>query len=837
MGDPLNNPFAQQNIYRHLQSQGIAMDNPAGVPQGPPSLAPAIPSMPGGVQDPNQAKLWKAIGDQYRRGQNAGGNPAQFLQNLAHMQPGQGGYRTNNTMALASGPQAGQSNLGQPNPTAQQQFIQQQSMQRLGLGLSQQQQQQQLGAIQHSALGNANHLNLAQGNNPALMSLMGMQGNAMGQLNNQIMSNLRNPNVLDMQHRLDPGMSDQLQAIQRAQGGLNRPGMAQGGAGVAANQHIRLPGDGHNSPLLQAHDQNQMAGGLNRSPQPGNQSHQTGASQNPQAMALIHKLDSLPIRDLEARVTAWRENLPALENRVQELLSLASRQPEMMPAYTRTKQELDQNKFLYIKSQEILNRKHLAQSQMAQAQAHQAQAQAHAQAQAQAQARMTPTLGEPARPGSRAAGTMPGQAPGMPGWQQPGPSTTPQLPQGSPPGPSTTPFQPVPSPQPNLDQANQARAAMNSNGTPRQTVIPRDRTAFVHLMRMWFIQTGRTPDAIPKIGDKPLDLHQLYVEVETLGGPDKVGGAGLWRLVAVKMGYVTHDQNDPQLAQIAKVLADAYVALLVPFDNFCLERMRAVGNGIQNNRINLGLGQPGIGMAGPGGLRPGQGGMVTGADGMNPMANFQRVLTFLQMTLKDWMPELSPQTKLFRASQMDVPEMQRQGWPAERISVIQRFRPALMQYRATLMRQQELQRLSQQGQQQQIAQAQVHQQQLAQQQQQQNQQNHVNDHRSSIGGGSLPPNMQAHNLGMPTGLKLPFSPEATSRAKMIVENIAREIEHNRQYQRREVPESQRVLMNQTVIASHPFAVEFERTVSLYFLLFNNHPQTRLHMEQASRNLT
>jgi hypothetical protein len=144
-----------------------------------------------------------------------------------------------------------------------------------------------------------------------------------------------------------------------------------------------------------------MAGGLNRSPQPGNQSHQTGISQNPQAMALIHKLDSLPIRDLETRVTAWRENLPALENRVQELLSLASRQPEMMPAYTRTKQDLDQNKFLYIKSQEILNRKHLAQSQMAQAQAHQAQAQAHAQAQAQAQAqaRMTPTLGEPARPG------------------------------------------------------------------------------------------------------------------------------------------------------------------------------------------------------------------------------------------------------------------------------------------------------------------------------------------------------------------------------------------------------------------------------------------------------
>ncbi|QRW17753.1 ARID domain-containing protein [Rhizoctonia solani] len=903
MGDPLNNPFGQQNIYRHLQSQGLAMDNPAGVPQAPPSLAPAIPSMPGGVQDPNQAKLWKAIGEPHFIRCNAHGRPLhffillafislflsfslshpipnshpsciplpsplstpfppghpttialrlllmprgvcvdgpfslnwaastatldslprnlpvfatiltpdfrpQFLQNLAHMQPGQGGYRGNNTMALASGPQAGQPNLVQGNPTAQQQFLQQQSIQRLGLGLGQQQQQQQLGAaIQHPGLGNANHLNLTQGNNPALMSLMGMQGNAIGQLNNQIM-NLRNPNVLEMQHRLDPGMNDQLQAIQRAQGGLNRPGLAQGGPGAATNQHIRLPGDGHNSPLLPAHDQNPMVGGLNRSPQPGNQPHQPNMPQTNPGVALIHKLDSLPIRDLEARVAAWRDNLPALENRVQELLNLANRQPEMMPAYSRSKQELEQNKFLYIKSQEILNRKHIAQSQMAQAQAQQAQA----HAQAQAQNRMTPTLGEPVRPGSRAAGTMPGQVPGMTGWQQPGPSTTPQLPQGSPPGPSTTPFQPVPSPQPNLDQANQVRAAMNQNGTPRQSVIPRDRAAFVQFMRMWFVQTGRTSDAIPKIGDKPLDLHQLYVEVETWEGWTRWEGL---------------------LAQIAKVLADAYVALLVPFDNFCLERMRAVGNGIQNNRINLGLGQPAIGMT-PGGLRPGPGGVLPGGDGMSPMANFQRILAFLQVSLKDWMPELPAQAKLLRASQMDVPEMQRQGWPPERITAIQRFRPALMQYRATLMRQQELQRLSQQGQQQQIAQAQVHQQQLAQQQQQ-NQQSHLNDHRSSIGGGSLPPNMQAHNLGMPGGLKLPFSPEATSRAKVIVENIAREIEHSRQYQRREVLDSQRVQMNQTVVASHPFAVEFERTVSLYFLLFNNHPQTRALMEQASRN--
>ncbi|KAF8754058.1 hypothetical protein RHS01_06334 [Rhizoctonia solani] len=751
MGDPLNNPFGQQNIYRHLQSQGLAMDNPAGVPQAPPSLAPAIPSMPGGVQDPNQAKLWKAIGDQYRRGPNAGGNPTQvsrisfaampmagpftslfyspsslsfslspsliqfpiptppvshyhppcpppshpvilrpshcpklgrqhrhtldslprnlpvfatiltpdfrpqFLQNLAHMQPGQGGYRGNNTMALASGPQAGQPNLVQGNPTAQQQFLQQQSIQRLGLGLGQQQQQQQLGAaIQHPGLGNANHLNLTQGNNPALMSLMGMQGNAIGQLNNQIM-NLRNPNVLEMQHRLDPGMNDQLQAIQRAQGGLNRPGVA-----------------------------------------------------------LIHKLDSLPIRDLEARVAAWRDNLPALENRVQELLNLANRQPEMMPAYSRSKQELEQNKISVYQV-----------TRNPQSQAHRPVSDGSGAGPAGSSTRTgagSESHDSDVRRALALLETMPGQVPGMTGWQQPGPSTTPQLPKDLPPVLRPPLFNPFP-PQPNLDQANQVRAAMNQNGTPRQSVIPRDRAAFVQFMRMWFVQTGRTSDAIPKIGDKPLDLHQLYVEVETLGGLDKVGGAGLWRLVAVKMGYVTHDQNDPQLAQIAKVLADAYVALLVPFDNFCLERMRA----------------PAIGMtprlaSGPG--------AYSGRRWDEPMANFQRILAFLQVSLKDWMPELPAQAKLLRASQMDVPEMQRQDGRLKRITAIQRFRPALMQYRATLMRQQELQRLSQQGQ----------------------------NNRDCAGPS--------------------------------------------QYQRREVLDSQRVQMNQTVVASHPFAVEFERTAAL-----------------------
>jgi hypothetical protein len=142
------------------------------------------------------------------------------------MQPGQGGFRPNHAMTLASGPQAAQPNLGQANPTAQQQFLQQQSMQRLGLGLQQQQQQQQLGGtpgmggLQHPGLSaNQAHLaNLAQSNNPALMSLIhNMQGaNGMSQQNTQLMNNLlRNPNnVLDLHNRnmLDPSMSEQVSA-------------------------------------------------------------------------------------------------------------------------------------------------------------------------------------------------------------------------------------------------------------------------------------------------------------------------------------------------------------------------------------------------------------------------------------------------------------------------------------------------------------------------------------------------------------------------------------------------------------------------------------------------
>jgi hypothetical protein len=343
------------------------------------------------------------------------------------MQQAQGGFRgQSHAMHLASGPQAGQPNLAQGNPSAQQQFLQQQqqqNMQRISLGLSQQQQQQQqsqlasggtpgMGGLQHPGLAGANqaHMNnLAHSNNPALLSLIGMGGNGMGQPNNHLIPGLlRNPNVLDLHNRsmLEPSMSDQvsvlrrvttsaltadsddsqLQAMQRARQNLNQ---AQGGAGAAANQHIRLPSNEHNSsPLLTApHDQNtMMQQSLNRSPQPGNPGHPPSLSQQtPQSVAIIHKLDSMPLRELEMRVATWRDNLPTTEARVHEFLNAVQRPgatPEIQAAFVRAKQDYEQHKFLFIKSQEILSRK---------------QAQLH---QGQNSARMTPTnVGEPNRPG------------------------------------------------------------------------------------------------------------------------------------------------------------------------------------------------------------------------------------------------------------------------------------------------------------------------------------------------------------------------------------------------------------------------------------------------------
>ncbi|QRV89493.1 ARID/BRIGHT DNA binding domain [Ceratobasidium sp. AG-Ba] len=767
MGDPLNQQFAQQALFRQLQaSQLNNMNNPnAGVPPGPPALGSSIPSIPGGVQDPDQAKMWKAIGDQFRNRPN-NGNPTQFLQNIVQMQ-GQGFRPGHHAMALASGPQANQPGLGQPNPTTQQQLLQQQqNMQRFGMNLAQQQQ----------------HL---QQNNPALLSMMGLGANGMAQGNNNLIPGLlRNPNNM-----FDNSMNNQ--AMQRARSNL----VQTSDPAAAANQHIRLPSDGHNaSPLLTApHEQNiGMQPGLNRSPQPGNPNHPPGLAQPPQSAAIIQKLDSMPLRELEMRVTHWREGLALAENRVRELIIAIQRPgapPDVQTMLTRARQEYDHARFLFQKAQEILARKVNQQQQL----------------QGQNSARMTPTnMGEPNRPGSRTGGGLPGPTPGMPGWQpQAGPSSTPQIPpQPSPRNASATPFQPIPSPQPNADQQGQQASPQFRPGG-RQSAIPRDRNTFATFMRMWFMQTGRNVENVPKIGEKPLDLYQMYIEVEGLGGPEKVQATGLWHLVAMKMGYVTHDQNDPQLAQIAKILADAYSALLLPFDQFCVERMHMLSHGVTQQRhnqlralnANLGLG---ANQAAQGGadsaLRLG---MAPGEAGPN---------------------------------MMDLAQMQQQGWPENHIQMINKFKPILNSWRTTVIRQQ---MANQHGGQ--LAGGQLMNPQGPQQPGQLPQQ-HPNDPRSSSGGGSLPPTIQQAGIqGIPGPVKLPFPTEITQRARLVIESLVREIEQTRagQYQRREVPEVQRVQMNQAVVGAHPLAVEFERTASLHYMLFNNQQQTRQYLEQAA----
>ncbi|KAG8710501.1 hypothetical protein FRC08_017078 [Ceratobasidium sp. 394] len=722
-------------------------------------------------------------------------------------------------MALASGPQANQSNLAQANPT-QQQFLQQQNM-RLGMGLAQQQGQQppQLASSvspgMHPGLANNQaHLhNLAQQTNPALLSMMSIGANGMAQANNHLVPNILRPNGVLERTMLDPGMTEQLQAMQRARDNLNQ----QGGA-AAGNQHIRLPSNEHNaSPLLGApHDQNLvMQQGLSHSPQPGNPGH-PGLAQ-PQSVAIIQKLDSMPLRELEMRVATWRDNLPSSETRARELLAAMQRPgatPQIQAAFARAKQDFEQNRFLFAKSQEILMRK---QSQL----------------QGQNSARMTPTnAGEPNRPGSRAAG----QASGMSAWQgQPGPSATPQIPpQPSPRNTSAASFQPTPSPQPNADQQAQQTSSQFRPGAGRQTAIPRDRQTFSNFLRMWSMQTGRSIDGVPKIGDKPLDLYQMYIEVEGLGGPEKVQATGLWHLVAMKMGYVTHDQNDPQLAHIAKILAEAYNALLIPFDRFCVERMHAVSVGMNQQRAKQLQALQSMGV----GAVPGVGGGVDPAlrSGILPNENanlppFQRVFAYIHTALKDWMPELPPQAKIMRVAQMDIPQMQQLGWPEDRISLIVKFKPMLMNWRATIMRQQALQAHQQpvQGGPGQLMNPQLQQHQLQLQSQQA-----LNDPRSSHSGGSLPPSMQAANIQGITGpVKLPFPTDVTQRARLVIESLSREIEQTRQYQRRDVPEPQRVQMNQAVVNAYPLAVEFERTASLHFMLFNNQQQTRQFLDQAA----
>jgi hypothetical protein len=110
------------------------------------------------------------------------------------------------------------------------------------------------------------------------------------------------------------------------------------------------------------------------------------AQQAPQTVAIIQKLDSMSVRELEMRVAQWREAFAQAENRVREFIPMMQRPgatPEMHQMLGRYKQDYEQTRFLYQKAYEILGRKHAQQ-----------------QLQGQNAARMTPTnAGEPNRPG------------------------------------------------------------------------------------------------------------------------------------------------------------------------------------------------------------------------------------------------------------------------------------------------------------------------------------------------------------------------------------------------------------------------------------------------------
>ncbi|KAG8735910.1 hypothetical protein FRC12_017849 [Ceratobasidium sp. 428] len=103
-------------------------------------------------------------------------------------------------------------------------------------------------------------------------------------------------------------------------------------------------------------------------------------------------------------------------------------------------------------------------------------------------------------------------------------------------------------------------------------------------------------------------------------------------------------------------------------------------------------------------------------------------------------------------------------------------------------------------------------------------------------GGSLPPSIQARNMqGTPVPAKLPFPPETTRRARLVVESLSREIEETRgeQYPRYDIPETQRVQMYGVVADAHPLALEFERTASLHYMVFNNQQDTKQLLGQAA----
>jgi hypothetical protein len=62
--------------------------------------------------------------------------------------------------------------------------------------------------------------------------------------------------------------------------------------------------------------------------------------------------------------------------------------------------------------------------------------------------------------------------------------------------------------------------------------------------------------------------------------------------------------------------------------------------------------------------------------------NYQRIFSFLNTTLKDWMVDAPLHDKLVRLAQMGTAQMQEVGWPDEQVTLIRQFQPLVVKWRA-----------------------------------------------------------------------------------------------------------------------------------------------------------
>ncbi|QRV89057.1 ARID/BRIGHT DNA binding domain [Ceratobasidium sp. AG-Ba] len=327
--------------------------------------------------------------------------------------------------------------------------------------------------------------------------------------------------------------------------------------------------------------------------------------------------------------------------------------------------------------------------------------------------------------------------------------------------------------------------------SPALPVALRDRGSFDHFMQMWCIMTKHNVENMPKMGYKLLDLFQLYIQVEELGGLEKVDTEGLWHLVASKMGHVPNSQDATPISHIVKILSGAFVSVLAPFEEFYKERMRRTAA-----HWNI---------CGPN-VTPGTG--IVPTEVHCNIANFGVVFGEVNIGLNDWMPEWSPYAKILRLTGMDLDQMQQQGWTDDLIRLITKFKPTIDAWREVLIK--FLLEIWQHSQ-------------------------------SMTGQHSLQhpcrPTIQFPTSQVPcevaSTIKGAFSIDEMQRAKLVVERLTQDILQTRQYQTCEVPEVQRLQMNYAVVDAHSLAIQFERIASLDYIVFDDQERTKTHLDQIA----